>query len=61
MRDIHREQASTTSGRATLARPLLWGVIALLFIELLLVRHFRWGAIALASGLLGGLLWWLVQ
>ena len=55
-RTISRETDSLTGRRTTFARPLLGGVIALLFVELLLAWRFRWGVLALCGVMLCGLL-----
>lgn len=57
-REISRESASPATGQTTYARPLIGGVIALLFVEMLMAWRSRWGVAALGGILLGGLLLW---
>ena len=59
IRAISRQTATQISGRSHYARPLLWGMFALLFVELLLAWRFRWGVIALGSVVCCGLLLWM--
>ncbi len=58
IREISRETASQATGQTTYARPLIGGVIALLFVEMLMAWRSRWGVAALGGTLLGGLLLW---
>jgi len=58
IRTVARESESSTDGRTTFARPLLWGVVALLFVELLLAWRFRWGVLAFCGVMFCGLLLW---
>ncbi len=57
-REISRQTTSPATGQTTFARPLIGGVIALLFVEMLIAWRSRWGVAALGGTLLGGLLLW---
>ena len=61
IRAISRETASQTAGQTTFSRPLIWGVIALLFVEMLLAWRARWGVAALGGTLLCGLFLWAIS
>ncbi len=56
---ITREAASVATGQATFSRPLIWGVVALLFVEMLMAWRPRWGVAALGGIALYGLLLWV--
>ncbi len=58
IQEISRETATPATGHTTYARPLIGGVIALLFVEILMAWRSRWGVAALGGTLLGGLLLW---
>ena len=58
IREISRETGTPATGQTTYARPLIGGVIALLFVEILMAWRSRWGVAALGGTLLGGLLLW---
>ena len=60
VRSISRETTSAASGPTTYARPLIWSVIALLFVEMLMAWRSRWGVMALGGILLSGLCLWFV-
>ncbi len=60
VRSISRETTSVASGQTTYARPLIWSVIALLFVEMLMAWRSRWGVMALGGILLSGLCLWFV-
>lgn len=60
-REISRQSESKAIGQTTYARPLIGGVIALLFVEMLMAWRSRWGVAALGGTLLGGLLLWVTS
>ena len=61
VRAIARETTSLASGPTTYARPLIWGVIALVFVEMLMAWRSRWGVAALAGILFVGLTVWVAS
>ena len=58
IREISRETESPATGQTTYYRPLIGGVIALLFVEMLVAWRSRWGVVALGGILTSGLLLW---
>ncbi len=61
IRDIPHEATSSASGQNSYARPVIWGVMAMLFVEMLMAWRSRWGVAALGGTLLVGLLLWVAS